>query len=94
LEKLQFTFALLDINLSGENSLPIARQLQASNVPFAFGTGYSKGMVLGDLFAQVPVVPKPYHRSKMTMALMRLVASDRAAPSAGEEVGRVAPCLN
>ena len=87
LEKLQFTFALLDINLGAENSLPIARELQASGVPFAFGTGYSKGMVLGDLFAQVPIVPKPYHRSKMTMALMRLVAPDRAVRSATDEVG-------
>jgi len=86
LEKLKFTFALLDINLGAENSLPIARQLQATGVPFAFGTGYSKGMGLGDLFAQVPIVPKPYHRSRMTAALMRLVALDQAAQSAPCEV--------
>jgi CheY-like chemotaxis protein len=85
LEKFRFTFALLDINLGGENSLPIARQLQASNVPFAFGTGYSKGLVLGDLFAQVPIVPKPYHRSKMTTALTRLVTSDQAAFSLADQ---------
>lgn len=42
LEKLKFTFALLDINLGAENSLPIARQLQANGVPFAFGTGSAK----------------------------------------------------
>jgi len=86
LEKLRFTFALLDVNLGVENSLPVARHLQASGVPFAFGTGYSKGMVLGDLFAQVPIVPKPYHRSKMTTALMRLAGSDQASQSVADEV--------
>jgi light-regulated signal transduction histidine kinase (bacteriophytochrome) len=78
LEKVQYSFALLDINLGAENSLPIARQLQAMGVPFAFGTGYSKGMALGESFAHVPVVPKPYHRSKMISALTRLVAPDVA----------------
>jgi CheY-like chemotaxis protein len=87
LERLRFTFALLDINLGAENSLPIARQLQANGVPFAFGSGYSKGMILGDLFAQVPIVPKPYHRSKMIAALMRLVSSDQAMQSLTDEVG-------
>jgi CheY-like chemotaxis protein len=86
LEKLQFTFALLDINLGAENSLPIARQIQACGVPFAFGTGYSKGMVLGELFAQVPIVPKPYHRSKMVAALTKL-DSDHAMQSCAEDVG-------
>jgi two-component sensor histidine kinase len=77
LPKRQFTFALLDVNLGAENSLPIARQLQASGVPFAFGTGYSRGMVLGDSFTHVPVVSKPYHQSTMTSALTGLVTSDR-----------------
>ncbi|WP_375412413.1 HWE histidine kinase domain-containing protein [uncultured Bradyrhizobium sp.] len=86
MEKLKFTFALLDINLGAENSLPIARQLQAGGVPFAFGSGYSKGMVLGDLFAQIPIVPKPYHRSKMIAALMPLAASNQASQSAADDV--------
>ena len=81
MEKLKFSFALLDINLGAENSLPIARQLQASGVPFAFGTGYSKGMALGEVFAHVPIVAKPYHRSKMNAALTRLIGTDQAAQS-------------
>jgi light-regulated signal transduction histidine kinase (bacteriophytochrome) len=80
----QFTFALLDINLGAENSLPIARQLQTMGVPFAFGTGYSKGMALNDTFAKVPVVPKPYHRSRMVSALMLLIASDQSAGAVDE----------
>ena len=86
LEKMQFTFALLDINLGAENSLPIARQLQTGGVPFAFGTGYSKGMVLGELFAQVPIVPKPYHRSKMIAALSQLMVSEEAIGPPADDV--------
>ena len=84
--KLQFSFALLDINLGAENSLPIARQLQARSVPFAFGTGYSKGMVLGETFAHVPVVPKPYHRPSMISALTPLATSDRPPLSSTDKL--------
>ena len=86
LEKLQFSFALLDINLGAENSLPIARQLRASGVPFAFGTGYSRGMVLNESYTHVPVVPKPYHRSKMVSALTRLVTSDQPPLSVADKL--------
>ena len=42
----KFSFALLDVNLGSENSLPIARSLIASGVPFAFGTGYGEALAL------------------------------------------------
>lgn len=88
LERLKFTFALLDINLGAENSLPIARQLQAIGVPFAFGTGYSKGLALGEQFARVPVVPKPYHRSRMIEALTRLADSKQPGEAAADGSGK------
>jgi light-regulated signal transduction histidine kinase (bacteriophytochrome)/CheY-like chemotaxis protein len=84
-ENAAFTFALLDVNLGTENSLPVARILQASGVPFAFGTGYSKGIGPSDLFAHIPIVPKPYHRSKMTSALMQLLGPNYAAKSVADE---------
>jgi hypothetical protein len=55
-------------------------------VTFASGTSYNKGMVLGESFAQVPMVPKPYHRSTMITALMRLAVPDQAVQSAVDEV--------
>jgi len=84
LDRLQFTFALLDINLGAENSLPIARQLQSQGLPFAFGTGYSKGMALGEAYATVPVVAKPYHRTRMVAALTRLKVTDQSADDVNE----------
>eukprot|EP01037_Dinobryon_pediforme_P001844 gene1844-1874_t len=38
------SFALLDINLGTETSIPIALALQEAGVPFAFGTGYGEAV--------------------------------------------------
>ena len=51
--------AVLDVNIHGERSYPIAIELQRRSVPFIFATGY------GDAehpleFADVPTVTKPY----------------------------------
>ncbi|MTE01603.1 response regulator [Paracoccus sp. YIM 132242] len=50
--------AVLDVNLNGERSFPVAERLEAKAIPFLFATGYD----LEDIQAQwrhVPVVTKP-----------------------------------
>ena len=54
-----FDVALLDINLNGEQSLPVAVQLRAAGTPFVFTTGYGAAGC-GAEFAGVPLVTKPY----------------------------------
>lgn len=61
--------ALLDINLAGEQSFPIARILRSRGVPFAFLTGYADD-VLPEEFAGDPCLTKPFTLE----ALVRLVA--------------------
>ena len=68
--------ALLDIDLAGEESFPVARLLQARGVRFAFLTGYSD-ILLPDEFAGVPCLTKPFTYANF----MRLVAG-RFGPSA------------
>ena len=51
--------ALLDVNLAGEESFPVARMLQARRIRFAFLTGYSD-ITLPDEFAGVPCLTKPF----------------------------------
>ena len=51
--------AILDVNVHGELSYPVADQLTAANLPFVFASGY------GDRehpprFASVPTLTKPY----------------------------------
>jgi DNA-binding response OmpR family regulator len=50
--------ALLDINLRSEMIYPLARELRARKVPFAFTTGYDKTSLAPE-FLDVPVWEKP-----------------------------------
>lgn len=68
-----FSFALLDVNLGSDNSLPIARILIPSGVPFAFGTGYGEALALPDAMTSTPIVSKPYHRVALMKVLIGMV---------------------
>ncbi|WP_431281466.1 response regulator [Humitalea sp. 24SJ18S-53] len=63
--------AVLDLNLDGVSSSPVADALAAAGVPFVVATGYGvDGMPPGH--AGVPVLAKPYDPSALTAALMGL----------------------
>ena len=53
--------AVLDVNLNGKMSYPIADALTARGVPFAFSTGYDNDTLLDD-YRSFPVLQKPFHR--------------------------------
>jgi DNA-binding response OmpR family regulator len=66
--------ALLDVNLSGEEtSFPLARELQRQIIPFLFVTGLTKAFVT-NAFPGVPVVHKPFQPAVLTFAIKRLIA--------------------
>jgi len=65
--------AVLDINLNGQLSYPIADALGARGVPFVFVTGYDKGRIL-DGYRVFPVLQKPFHRSELSDILAKLLA--------------------
>lgn len=54
-----FDVALLDINLNGQQSLPVAARLKETGTPFVFTTGYGAAGCGAD-YADVPLVTKPY----------------------------------
>ena len=68
-----FGFALLDYNLGDDStSLPIAEELYRRGVPFAFATGYGKGVQLPpDMAGQVPVIAKPYRAGDIAKLVSR-----------------------
>ena len=70
--------AVLDVNLNGEMSYPVADALTARGVPFVFVTGYDKGR-MPDGYRDLPVLQKPFHRVELTDMLAQLLAS--AEPS-------------
>jgi DNA-binding response OmpR family regulator len=66
-----FDAAVLDINLNDEQSFPVAEILRERGVPFLFATGYG-GRVVGDDYAGVPIVQKPFSRDDLRRALESL----------------------
>jgi DNA-binding NtrC family response regulator len=64
--------AVLDVNLNGEMSYPIADALAARGVPFVFVTGYDKDRIL-DVYRRCPILQKPFHRSELSDTLAKLL---------------------
>ncbi len=62
-----FDAAVLDININGERSDPIAATLDRAGLPYIFATGYgSAGLPVG---VRKPVIQKPYTSGQLTTAL-------------------------
>ncbi|ASW07939.1 response regulator [Rhizobium sp. 11515TR] len=55
----EFDLAILDVNLNGQPSYPIAEILRERGIPFVFATGYG-GTGLDPAFNNVPTLAKPY----------------------------------
>lgn len=63
--------AVLDLNLAGETSTPVADALALRGIPFVVATGYgADGLPPGHV--TVPVLAKPYDPDDLTAALVRL----------------------
>jgi CheY-like chemotaxis protein len=67
--------AVLDVNLNGETSYPIADALTLRGVPFIFSSGHAKGRLL-EAYASIPTLQKPFHQSELADALTKLWMTD------------------
>ena len=68
-----FDFAVLDINLGGRLSFPVADVLRARGIPFLFASGYgSKGV--NDNYKDAVRIQKPFRRRDLVQAIERLRA--------------------
>ncbi|MGN6374637.1 MAG: HWE histidine kinase domain-containing protein [Sphingomonas sp.] len=72
-------FAVLDLNLGNETSLPIAEQLTAMDVPFVFATGYGEQLKLPDALKGARVIQKPYTSDSIARAVEDVFPSANAA---------------
>jgi CheY-like chemotaxis protein len=68
-----FDAALLDMNLGGDKSFPVADALAARGVPFIFSTGYT-GQDMREGYRDRPVLKKPFRYEDLTGVLSRLFA--------------------
>ena len=74
--------AVLDVNLGGEMSYPIADELGERGVPFLFTSGYDDA-TLNRAYCRVTLIEKPFDVEAVLAALIELVcgAEIRGAPS-------------
>jgi CheY-like chemotaxis protein len=70
-------FAILDINLGSETSLPIADELRQRSIPFVFASGYGDQAKLQGDYASAYVITKPYGREEILEAWRVTVHNDR-----------------
>ena len=70
----QFDMAILDINLAGERSFPVALRLAERGVPFMFATGYG-ALGLEEPFRDTFTLKKPFQQEDLARAI------DRVCPS-------------
>jgi CheY-like chemotaxis protein len=81
--------AMLDVNLKGQMSYPIADVLVARGVPFVFSTGYDIDRLLAD-YRTVPA-QKPFHRADLADTLARLLVSKEPNGKAPATVTQTSP---
>jgi len=77
----QLDGAILDVNLSGQNSYSLANALQLRGVPFAFATG--EGGVGPESGFESPILlAKPFNFDRVKAVLDQLLAKARARGNA------------
>jgi CheY-like chemotaxis protein len=79
--------AVLDVNLDGQMSYPIADALAARGVPFVFSTGYDRDTLL-DGYRTFSVLQKPFHRSELSDTLVKLLTPKE--PNADSAIAAIA----
>jgi CheY-like chemotaxis protein len=73
-----FDVAMLDINLNGVVSLPVAAALKRAALPFIFTTGYGSDGC--GPHRDVPLLTKPYRLGDLEAALARAIHDGRPTP--------------
>jgi len=63
--------AVLDVNLAGERSFPVADVLRARGIPFLFATGYGPAGLTGDYASEI-TLQKPLEQRLLSNALATL----------------------
>ncbi len=69
----EFDCAILDLNLKGESSIPVAEALDERGIPFGFASGYD-APDRPERFRHVPTLLKPFAADDVERLLERINA--------------------
>ncbi|MSO67639.1 MAG: response regulator [Pseudolabrys sp.] len=70
----EFNVAILDINVAGKESYPVADILAKRGVPFVFVSGYGEGS-LAEPYRNRPALQKPFQAEQLKSTLAALLAT-------------------
>ena len=70
----RLSIAVLDVNLGGARSYPIADALSARGIPFLFATGYGTNG-LENRYKHIPTVQKPFGQGDLKRVIERALAT-------------------
>jgi DNA-binding response OmpR family regulator len=65
--------AILDVNLGGRHSFPVADALKARGIPYVFVTGYGNRLIPPD-HADAEIIEKPFNADQISAAVARMAA--------------------
>jgi CheY-like chemotaxis protein len=68
----RFDAAMLDVNLAGEPSFPVADLLIERGIPFLFATGYGR-QGIEERYRGFPMLQKPFRAEELGRALTGLI---------------------
>jgi len=68
-----YDLAIIDINLKGERTFPVAEIVQSRNLPLIFSTGYADEAI-DQRFSAIPVLQKPFDDRSLAGALAKVAA--------------------
>jgi CheY-like chemotaxis protein len=77
IDALAFDVAILDVNLHGQQTLPVAQALIGRGCAIVFATGYAATTVPPELRA-VPILQKPFQQRDLEQALRAALGRVRA----------------
>ena len=81
-----FDLAILDVNVAGRMSFPVAEVLRARGIPFIFATGYGVSALPQELRGH-PTLQKPFRMADLEREV-GIQASARARAASREEAGK------
>lgn len=68
----EIALAILDVNVAGHKSYPVAEALRGRGVPIVFATGYGDAEHPPE-FAATPTLTKPYNKQQLMHAIEALL---------------------
>ena len=74
LETVECDFAVLDINLRGRSTEPLAAVLRGRGIPFLFVSGYGNAQ-LSQQFLDAPLLSKPFRDEQLIRAIEAVLVS-------------------